>query len=187
MINNAINEIVNSIISYLTANGWGGACNGLGVQLLNGKVVNKEQQNSPDYNYIGIDDRKGTYCYIRENANVIVLTNSSFGACGIGQGVSVQLRAVGVSNNPKNTAQIMADSLYALLYNANPSVLSSPNLFNDISINPAAISTDYFAIYREETDSDPMGLGSNNLQLCAVDFELTFDLVGCALPNTKLC
>lgn len=183
MINNAINEIVNSIISYLTANGWGGACNGLGVQLLNGKVVNKEQQNSPDYNYIGIDDRKGTYCYIRENANVIALTNSSFGACGIGQGVSVQLRAVGVSNNPKNTAQIMADSLYALLYNANPSVTTLPNLFNDISINPAAISTDIADIYEAETGQPAHG----NLQLCAVDFELTFNLVGCALPNTKLC
>ena len=187
MINKAVNEIVNSLISYLSANGWGGACNGLGIQLMNGKVVGKEQQNNPDYNYIGIDDRKGTYCYIRDNANVISLTNSSIGACGIGQGVSVQLRAVGVSNNPKNTAQLMADSLYSLLYNASPSVVSSPNLFNDISISPAAISTDYFAIYQEETDTAPTGLGSNNLQLCAVDFELTFDLVGCALPSYKLC
>jgi hypothetical protein len=183
MINKAVNEIVNSIILYLTANGWGGACNGLGVQLLNGKVVNKEQQNSPDYNYIGIDDRKGTYCYIRENSNTIALTNTNLGACGIGQSVSVQLRAVGVSNNPKNTAQIMADSLYSLLYNANPNVLTNVNLINDISINPAAISTDYADIYEAETGAIPHG----NLQLCAVDFELSFDLIGCALPDVKLC
>jgi len=187
MINKAVNEIVNSIILYLTSHGWGGACNGLGVQLLNGKVVNKEQQNSPDYNYIGIDDRKGTYCYIRENSNTIALTNANLGACGIGQSISAQLRAVGVSNNPKNTPQVMADSLYSLLYNANPNVLTNANLINNISINPAAINTDYFGIYQEETDAAPTGLGSNNLQLCAVDFELSFDLIGCALPDVKLC
>lgn len=183
MVNNALNEIVNSILSCLVLSGWANACNGLGVQLFNGQVVAKEGQHSPDKTYIGIADNKGTYCYIREGSTLISLSDLSIGSCQNGQAVTVQLRTVGVSNNPKNTAQNMADNIYSTLYNCEPTAQSNLFLIDNISISPNTVDTDYHNIFTSETGQDVRG----NLVLAAVDFTLSFDLIGCALPDTKLC
>ena len=183
MLNNTINELVDAVVSCLILGGWASACNGLGVQLLNGQVVAKEQQNNPDYNYIGISDTKGTYCYIRENANVVSLADSDLGSCGIGQTATVQLRAVGVSNNPKNTAQIMADNIYSVLNNCSPKPTTNKQIIYNPSITINVVNTDYADIFAAETGQEARG----NLTLAAVDFTLSFDILGCNLPITKLC
>lgn len=183
MIYSTTKTIIDLLCTYLKNNGWGVACNALGVQVLGGKVVATNVENKPDQTYIGIQDNRGTYCYFRENSNVVSLSQIDLGSCNGLDSPTVSLRVVAVSNNPNNFAQLLADKLYVDL--SNFSIPKLPKINNsDITIQ--AISTDYDNIFEAETAQPTTGK-ANNLSLAAVDFALTFDIVGCKFDQIKLC
>lgn len=183
MIYSTTKTIIDLLAAYLLRSGWGVACNALGVQVVGGKVVAINPQNKPEQNYIGIQDNRGTYCYFRENSNVVSLSQIEIGACDGADSPTAQLRVVAVSNNPNNPAQLLADKLYIDLSNfANPKL---PKI-NNISITIQAVSTDYADIFEAETAQSPIGKTSN-LSLAAIDFTLSFEITPCQLTTLKLC
>lgn len=184
MIYQAANQVLERIILYLKSQGWNGACNAIGVQLENGKVVANPAQAGRELKYIGIEDNQGTYIYFRENSVSTSLGRELLGACENGITVSREIRAVAVSNNLQNTAQILADKLLSDIVSA--PVISTP-LAQNIVIVPRNLSDIQAEIYAAETGTPFDTFRANRVVLAAFDFALEFSANPCNFTDIKLC
>lgn len=184
MINKAANQVLERLALYLKSQGWNGACNAIGVQLENGKVVANPAQAGRELKYIGIEDNQGTYVYFRENSTGTSLGRELLGACENGITVSREIRAIAVSNNLQNTAQALADKLISDIVSA---PFSSTPLAKDIVIVPRTLSDIQAEIYSAETGTNFDTFRANRVVLAAFDFALEFSVNPCNFTTIKLC
>ena len=183
MIQSSISAILAQIGLQLVGTGWPESCNNFGL-ILGGRVLTNPAQGTSERAYIGIEDNRGTYLYIREQDNPVQLSSARLGSCSKGQAVSVQLRAVAVSNNLQNTAQHLADKLWIDFNNLS---LNSPVIDNIglAEIDPAALWTSHAEIMLAETGGTRHD--SPRLSLAALDFKLSFVVKNCKLETLKIC
>lgn len=183
MIQAAITEIVEHLSDQFLVAGWGMSCNNFGVEQ-GGKVITRSASGTSERAYIGIEDQRGTYMYFRENSNAAQIRSASLGACQNGQLVTIQLRAVAVSNNLQNTPQNLADKLFIDLNKA-----AFPKKFiagiGEISLDASAQWTNHAEIMLAETGGTRKD--GFRVVLAALDFELSFVIQNCTLHSPKLC
>lgn len=184
MIFHAANQVLERIITHLKTRGWNGACNAIGVQLENGKVVANPAQAGRELKYIGIEDNQGTYIYFRENSTATSLGRELLGACENGITASREIRAIAVSNNVQNTAQMLADKLLSDIVSA---PVISTSLAQNIVIVPRNLSDIQAEIYTAETGTQFDTFRANRVVLAAFDFALEFTVNPCNFTLLKLC
>lgn len=184
MIYQAANQVLERVILYLKSQGWNGACNAIGIQLENGKVVANPAQAGRELKYIGIEDNQGTYIYFRENSTGTSLGREQLGACENGITASREIRAIAVSNNLQNTAQILADKLLSDILSAST---KNTLLAQNIVIVPRTLSDVQAEIYAAETGSAFDTFRANRVVLAAFDFALEFSVNPCNFTDIKLC
>lgn len=183
MIQSSINAILGQAMLQLSGAGWPDACNNFGL-LLGGKVLTNPAQGASERAYIGIEDNRGTYLYIREQDNPVQLSAARLGSCSNGQAASAQFRAVAVSNNLQNTAQHLADKLWIDFNNLSISNSMFPNIAS-VEFDLAALWTNHAEIMLAETGGTRHD--APRLSLAALDFKLSFLVKNCKLSTLKIC
>lgn len=182
----SVRTIIAGIIAakLKTSGGWANTCNALGVMLQDGRVVNSPASAGRDFTYIGIDDSRGTYVYLRDNSLQLSVGRALLGSCENGQTVRSEIRAVAVSNNLQNTPQMLADKLFTDL-----SKIRIPNtaLYSDALIIPTAAYHIQHDIYLSEIGQQPNDGKLSRVVLAAVDFNIEFIMSDCSAQSPKIC
>ncbi len=173
-------EIVNVIISQVATQlttGTGQIFTGAGIAVKDtaGQVVELNVSQNGHRNYVGIDDSKANYFYIRLNGSISEprkAANTKRGSCGIESEVRVPLKLVAQSRC--SDPRLLLDAVKAALFTVNfKGVQWQYNIINP-KLSPLTSEVLPWTVYASETGKDANTLLSL-MQIISVDFELRFD------------
>lgn len=178
-----INDISPKIGGYLGDN-----CShfGLCYQMQDGKVVEYVPTQS-EKKFVGIDDTKGEYFYIRRLSDFTQekLSKKISGSCGSVQRVDEKLRLVGVWKcaDPESLIKVLK---VCLLKSAK--TFKNSFMRGGISILFDKTSANFQTIYKLETKKEQVTWNCD-LRLCLIDFTLSYDYDFCnvSADDLKIC
>jgi hypothetical protein len=173
-------EIIDYIISQVSAEmsaNTGQIISGAGIAVkdIAGQVVTLQVDYKGFRNYVGLDDSKTGYFYIRLNGQFSEprkAANVKRGSCGIESEVRIPLKLV--FQHRCADPRVLLDAVKAALFNISFSGVKwnynivSPKLY------PLTSELLPWVVYQSETGKDPKTL-NNLMQIVSVDFELRFD------------
>lgn len=173
-------DIVNVIISQVAAqltSGTGQIFTGAGIAVKDvlGQVVELNVNANGHRSYVGIDDSKAGYFYIRVNGAVSEprkAANTKRGSCGIESEVRIPFKLVAQSRC--SDPRMLLDAVKSALFTVNfKGVQWQYNIVNP-KLFPITSEVLPWAVYAAETGKDAKTLQSL-MQIVSVDFELRFD------------
>jgi hypothetical protein len=146
---------------------------GIGIKDVDGRVVTMDAVQG-ERKYIGLDDTKGTYFYIRitgQAAETALNGNTRRGSCGVEIQARYPMRLV--IQHRCQTASDLVESIKHALFTTNFTKQIWGYDVTNIRLIPVAVNVIPWTIYQEETGQQPKTLHSE-LQFAAVDFVLQF-------------
>ena len=167
-----ITEIINQIIAQL-GNGLTGS--GIAIKDIKGQVVSLELSGSGEREFLGLDDTKGSYFYIRQNGTPVETPVTSAtarrGSCGteILTRIPFKLVAMHRCQDPKT----LVEAFKFALFTTNLTNVAKPYQVTDARALPSSFSAVPWEVYVSETGKDATTLQSG-LQVVSVDFNLQF-------------
>lgn len=167
--------IVDQIISNIKAklgNGIEGA--GIGIRDTKNRVVTLYVSDSGDRINIGIDDREGSYFYIRENG-VLSETRLQSRAQKFSSCFEIQARYPMrlVAQHRCQDARTFLEAIKSALYSQKISSLLNPYDVRDVKFFPQNVNPIPWSVYATETGRDANQMQSN-MQIVSIDFILQF-------------
>jgi len=166
-----IQEIINQIVTTL-GNGLTGS--GIAIKDSQGKVVSLEVSQSGERIFLGLDDTKGSYFYIRQSGLSVearVAAANRFGSCGNEMSVRIPFKLVAMHrcDDPKK----LLESFKFALYSTNLKSFYTDFKVSNITLFPVSSNAISWEIYVQETGRDANTLQST-LQIISIDFILQF-------------
>jgi hypothetical protein len=149
---------------------------GIAVKDTSGQVVEMKVSENGSRNYIGIDDSKNSYFYIRLNGTQTESRkagNVKRGSCGLEMEVRTPLKLV--FQHRCSDPRLLLDAVKFALFNVNLKSIKWDYDILNIRLFPATSEVLSWIVYATETGKEPKTLNSL-LQIISIDFELRYDL-----------
>lgn len=178
--------ITQTIIDYLisqiqteltTVTGESVTGKGIAVKDVAGQVVELTVSANGHRNYVGIDDSKNAYFYIRLNGTTTEArkaANVKRGSCGIEMEIRTPFKLV--FQHRCSDPRILLDSVKAALYNTSFKTIVWNYDIANIRLFPATSEVLSWSVYNQETGKEAKTLNSL-MQIVSIDFTLVYDLV----------
>jgi hypothetical protein len=160
---------------------------GLCIKNVEGAVVLATGQCNGEQTYIGIEDNKGTYFYVRMTASALsrrLAANENIGSCG-GNLVTVPMKIVLVSPWCQDLQGMMM-ILQKALFSAN---LSAPLSYgqNSAKLTEKTFTFIPWDIFEAETGKEKTEFRASNLSLASIEFDLKYKTNYANCKDIKLC
>jgi hypothetical protein len=170
-------KIAQTIVQYIISeiertfpNVTGG---GIGIKDVDGRVVSMDVVQG-EREYLGLEDTKGTWFYIRLTSaatETAATGGTRRGSCGVEIQARYPMRLV--IQHRCQTASDLVESIKHALFTTDFSQRIWGYDVTNIKINPSAVNVIPWSVYQEETGQAPKTLHSEQ-QFAAVDFVLQF-------------